>query len=328
VPKAKSILFIAPEFMNLHELILRQMRASGHTVYFVPDRPSKRSFVKILVRKFRFLLGPYLWNHYRSALSEIPANVDEVFIIKGEALTPPILGWMRTRFTKARFQLYLWDCIRRSPGSPALIPVVDRAWTYDYDDAQKFPALRLTSNFYVAPESRSEDWKSLPVKWNLAFFGTAYADRMKILSSISQQLPSDFSFYRFVFFSSSIFYYLRKFFDPSFRQFRSEELSLTPKLGRDWEEVAKSSAGILDIHHPSQSGISIRAIEGLAMGLKVVTTNDRIRHYPFYDERLVKIIDRHQPHIDPEFLRARPSIEPPQAAKDLELSRWLERFFD
>jgi hypothetical protein len=54
-------------------------------------------------------------------------------------------------------------------------------------------------------------------------------------------------------------------------------------------------------------------------------TNENIRHYPFYDERLIRVIDRQNPSIEPEFLQARADVEPPEAVRNLELSQWLQQ---
>ncbi|HXE42792.1 MAG TPA: hypothetical protein VN516_07185, partial [Candidatus Baltobacteraceae bacterium] len=121
--------------------------------------------------------------------------------------------------------------------------------------------------------------------------------------------------------------YARKFFDSNFKKFSASEISLKAKLGEEWRQIASSTVAMLDIHHPRQSGCSHRAIECLALGMKLVTTNDRIREYPFYDERLVHVIDRENPRLDAAFLKARANIQAPQAIMQLEISRWLETIF-
>jgi hypothetical protein len=322
----KSILFIAPEFFNFHQVIQDKLRALGYQVYFVPDRPSKHALIKILIRKARFLLGGYLWRHFTSVLEGVPADIDEVFIIKGEGLTPQLIEWMRTRFSSARFQLYLWDSLQNSSYALDWMCKMDRVWTFDYEDSKKYPELKLTANFYIKNENDSwESWRAEPVLYNLAFFGTAHADRLKVLSEITERMPKEMSIYRLIFFQTPLLYYFRKFFDSAFGKFRSDEMSFKPKLGSEWADIAKSTVAILDIHHPRQTGLTIRAIETLAMGMKLVTTNENIRHYPFYDERLVRIIDRENPSIEPEFLQSRSNVEPPEAVRNLELSRWLQR---
>ena len=299
----------------------------GYKVFFVPDRPSKRAIVKILVRKARWVLGTYLWRHYTKVLANVPSDIDEVFIIKGESFSPSLVRWMRQRFSRARFQLYLWDSLKNSSAALSWMNQMDRVWTFDYEDSKQNPSLKFIPNFCVkvASEEERNAWSTAPIKWNLSFFGTVHTDRLRILNLISNDLPKGVSFYRFLFFQSPVLFYFRKFFDPFFKTFKSEEMSYRAKVGDDWAEIARSTVAILDIHHPGQTGLTHRTLECLGRGMKLVTTNESIKNYPFYDERLIHVIDRQKPEIDTEFLKNRSQIAAPEAIKDLELKQWVRR---
>ncbi len=320
----KSILFISPDFFNYHELIRQELTNQGHTVYFVSDRPSKKAVVKILIRKFRFLLESYIRRHYEKVFNQIPAGIDEVFIIKGEALTSTVVNQMRARFRRARFQIYLWDSLQNNPAALQLTPLMDRVFTFDFDDVTAHRDWRFISNFY---SSNDVTLPAAPIHWNLTFIGTVHSDRLKVLAKISKNLVTSMRFYRFAYFQTPLLYYFRKIFDPAFRHFRPDEMGFKPLLGDDRQKVLSSTVAVLDIHHPKQTGTSHRAIECLAMGLKLVTTNDRFREYPFYDERLVQIIDRNNPEIDPMFLRSRADVPVPAAIAACELKKWLATIF-
>lgn len=321
----KNIVFIAPEFFTFHKQIQKRLEELGHQVYFIPDRPSRKAIVKILIRKFRFLLTFYLNRFFESRAELIPADVEEVFIIRGEGLTATALKALRRRFGKARFQLYLWDSVKRSPGCEALMPLVDRTWTYDIRDAKRYPNLKFTPNFYTIPAWRAplNDFR-----WELAFFGTVHADRLKVISKLSAKLSSSIRFYRFFYFQSPVMYWFRRLFDPAFKNFRADELSLKPKFGADWEEIVREAGAILDVQHPEQGGLTIRTLESLAMGFKVVTTDPSVREYDFYDPRQILLIDRQDPRIDEDFLKGPNDFQMHPKIKELELTSWLGKIFD
>ncbi len=48
--------------------------------------------------------------------------------------------------------------------------------------------------------------------------------------------------------------------------------------------------------------MTIRTIEALACGNKIITTNETIKEYDFYNPNNIWIIDRKSPYIDPEFI--------------------------
>lgn len=321
-----NIVFIAPEFFTFHQKIQSRLEELGHKVHFIPDRPSRKAIVKILIRKARFILEPYLNSFFCDRAAQIPAEqISEVFIIRGEGLTARALSELRKRFSKARFQLYLWDSVARSPGCRDLIPLVERVWTYDLRDAKENPSFKFTPNFYTLPNLRA---KETDFKWDLVFFGTAHADRLKVISKTAKNLPARVRFYRFFYFQSPIMYYFRKIFDRAFHFFKPDELSLKPKFGKEWEEVISETSAVLDVHHPEQGGLTIRTLESLAMGFKVVTTDASIKEYEFYDPNQIQVIDRENPRVDSAFLekpnrfRVHPSIQ------RLELTSWLKNIFD
>ena len=325
-----SILFIAPEFFIFHEQIQRAMESLGHRVHFVSDRPSKNAFVKILIRKARLALIPLLNSYFRRQTAKIrPDSVHEIFIIRGEGLTAKALREMKDRFQHARIQLYLWDNLRRSQGCKELIPVVDRAWTYDLKDSSKYPKLKFTPNFFVL----SDNLKNLKspkdsFQWDLVFFGTAHGDRLKVISKIARALPSPERFYVFLYFQSLILYWARRIFDFSFKNFRADQLSLKPKFGKDWEDIISNASAVLDIHHSQQGGLTIRTLESLALGFKLVTTDASITQYPFFNAEQILVVNRENPEIPSDFLRKPNNFPVHPSLKELELSNWIKRFFD
>ena len=62
------------------------------------------------------------------------------------------------------------------------------------------------------------------------------------------------------------------------------------------------SKAVLDIQFSSQIGLTMRSIECIGMGVKLITTNTSIRKYDFYNENNILIIDRENPIIDWDFL--------------------------
>lgn len=58
---------------------------------------------------------------------------------------------------------------------------------------------------------------------------------------------------------------------------------------------------MLDIEHPRQSGITTRPIEMLPMQKKVITTNQTVKSFDFYNENNFCIIDCDHLNIDNDF---------------------------
>jgi hypothetical protein len=65
----------------------------------------------------------------------------------------------------------------------------------------------------------------------------------------------------------------------------------------------KRSRVILDIQHPAQEGLTMRTIEMIGAGKKLLTTNREVISYDFYDSHNMQYIDRNNPVIDKSFFK-------------------------
>ena len=67
---------------------------------------------------------------------------------------------------------------------------------------------------------------------------------------------------------------------------------------RENVENMKDAKAILDIQFPSQHGLTIRTVEALGSGCKVITTNESVKQYDFYNPQNFLIIEREHPVVD------------------------------
>jgi hypothetical protein len=81
-------------------------------------------------------------------------------------------------------------------------------------------------------------------------------------------------------------------------------LSTRPMTAVDVLQAMRSSKAVLDVEHPRQRGLTMRSIETLLAGRKLVTTNKFIMNCDLYDPSRVSVISRDRPGISEEFLNA------------------------
>lgn len=65
--------------------------------------------------------------------------------------------------------------------------------------------------------------------------------------------------------------------------------------------IYAASRCVVDIEHASQHGLTMRSIEILGLRRKLITTNQDIVNYDFYNENNICIIDRKHPAVDKGF---------------------------
>ena len=89
-------------------------------------------------------------------------------------------------------------------------------------------------------------------------------------------------------------------------------------------EAYSNASAVLDIEHHKQNGLTMRTLEVLGAGLKLITTNKNIRKEDFYSESNVLIIDRGMPNIDKDFLLRRSNIP---LSKKYSIESWIKCIF-
>ena len=85
---------------------------------------------------------------------------------------------------------------------------------------------------------------------------------------------------------------------------------------------------ILDIQHKSQQGLTMRVFEALASKCKLITTNENIKRYDFFNERNVQVINRNDLNLDMEIFESQFYDIPCDIVDKYSLSNWISRIFD
>jgi hypothetical protein len=243
-------------------------------------------------------------------------------VIKGEALTVAAIRRLQKALPDACFTIYFWDSYGNMPkDSFDKVALFDRAFTFDPVDAISDKRLIYRPLFFV------EEQVNLPaVKQDidLLFFGTAHDDRYSILKRIENALPHGIRFAKVLYIPSKGIYYFRRCFDPAFRRARRDEFIFSPLSKQNIMSLVARARAVVDIERVVQTGYTMRSIETIAAGRKIISTNARMAEADFYHENNVAVIDRRNPCVDPGFLES-PFVMPQQQIRQrYTLSSWLD----
>ena len=110
--------------------------------------------------------------------------------------------------------------------------------------------------------------------------------------------------------------------EAKYRDFRFESLKKEYLL----RLIAESKA-VIDSHHPSQSGLTIRTLETLGAKRKLITTNVNVKQYDFYRESNILVVDRSNPVVTSDFLASEYEEIPLEVYKKYSLDGWLYKIF-
>jgi hypothetical protein len=286
-----KVLLLCPSFFGYENEICAKIREQGHEVDLIIDTPSQKSIIKGFIRLFRPLCQGYLYRILMRKFNQLESKAyTKIIIIKGEYITDDIINKLRELHPYAEFVYYNWDSIKNSRYSTSLIYKVDRAYTFDSVDAKQQPKLQLLPLFFL-DEYRTRMAKEPSVyKYDICFIGTARKGRFEHVNSISKANIAK-SLYFHVYVQSRLKHFINRMTIKGYNSFDSRYLSFDSLSSVKVKEIIDQSRAVLDIQHPSQSGLTIRTFECLASRKKLITTNGNIREYDFYNKDNIFVLD-------------------------------------
>ena len=320
----KKILLISPSFFGYEKEIVKYLKQLGACVDYFDQRPANTFWVKGLIRVNRNLLKPLIKRYYNNILLKLSGvSYDYVLVIDGETLMPSILKKLRQQFASAKFILYIWDSLHNRKNAKDLLPFFDKKYSFDKGDSVLLEDVSFLPLFYL------NEYMQIPSKpnfeYDFSFIGTAHSDRYDFLKKMKQQAQHlNLTTFFYLFLHNYRLFLWLKLTNPSFRRSKMNDFNYSPMSRADVLEVFSRSCAIVDVHHPKQTGLTMRTIETLGVKRKLITTNAAIKHYDFYDPNNVLVIDRLDPQLPRDFFNTPYHDIPSEIHQRYSLESWIQ----
>ena len=94
----------------------------------------------------------------------------------------------------------------------------------------------------------------------------------------------------------------------------------------DYLKGLLQSRAILEILQPNQTGMTVRTLEALFMGRKLITDNADAKHFPFYHSDNIYILGSGDNRSLREFHDTPFQSMPPETLSPFEITTWINRF--
>ena len=324
--KNKKILYISPKFFSYENKIKQELEDLGAIVDFFDDRPANDFMTKVFIRfKFKSLIKKKIDEYYENIYSYIlNKKYDFVFVVSPETLSFKELIKIKELQTNAQFILYMWDSFENK-NSFNTIELFDKIYSFDSRDVEKYN-LHFLPLFYSKEYKKKEHLSKY--KHDLSFVATAHSDRYKISKQIENSIGRNkLSVYYYFYLPSIIIYFTRKLFIPKYSYGALSEFSFSSLSQDKIIDVFDNSKVILDINHPLQLGLTMRTIECLGAEKKLITTNQNIKDYDFYNPNNILVIDRKNINIDMSFFEKEYESLSIEIYEKYSLNSWLKNIF-
>jgi hypothetical protein len=318
---SRRVLLIAPRFFGYDHEIADELVRQGAHVDLLPDRPYNTASFKAATRVHPPLTTIAAERFYRRRLQELGATrYDLVMVVQGESISSKILRLLRTSFPDAEVVFYTWDSLKNKPFTRANLSRYDRCLTFDPADSKAYGMVFRPLFFSQGFE------RSIPVDFafDLSFIGTIHSDRYRVIRHLADSLPANVKTYWYLYLQAPWMYWARRLFTATVSSSHASEFHYVPLARHVVQRIFFDSKAILDVEHPKQGGLTMRTIETLGSGTKLITTNPAVRNYDFFNPENICVIDRLKPVIPPEFLETSYIPIPKATYQQYRLTNWVK----
>lgn len=294
-----KVLLIMPLSYGYCDAIISVLKERGDSVFFIPD--FDESLIKRLLRKF-VSIG-FIQNYYiRRKINKIKDdNFDAVLLVRGYCYSFSTINWIKESFIKSKFVLYQWDPISISKFDESAFSLFDRIFSFDKSDCNKYgmnylplffkDSLNKKSIYLEESKTKIREFQS----FDFSFVGSGHSQRLFVLGKLIDILRKrHYSYYIRVYINRFEFYRGLFFNRLGYRKFPREYLTFKPVSKKVADDIMMQTRVVIDIHHPQQTGLSIRIMEVLGAGKSIITTNKSILDEPFFDPNIIGFIENCQ----------------------------------
>jgi hypothetical protein len=314
-PNVKRIVCIAPVFFDYHRSVAEALEAKGWTVNLFPEKPNPYLLkpLKMLSKRWALRLQEA---HLRKILRATRDHTcEQLFVIRGEILTPAFMTAFKAQHPGCRSTLYQWDSLRNNPYAQ-LIDSFDQVYTFDSQDARNDSRIHYLPLFYGKEYETLRKLRDPQI--DCTFIGTYTPERLALLATIRQQLLQQGL-------SHELFLYCQPltYLKARLQGKKLPGVSIRPLNRQQVLQRLGNARCVLDMPHPQQSGLTMRTFETLGAHRKLVTTNTHIVGEPFFTPETIQVLNS-AGTIDPIFLRTA-TDNFPDVLEAYALENWLDQ---
>lgn len=301
--KNKKILFLSVSFFKYESAIAKRLIEIGAEVDFYDERPSNSNFSKGIIRFNKKIYQSQINKYYHKILKEIEdKRYDYFLLIKGEAIPVFFLEKIKEWNPDMEMIYYNFDPLKEYPDLISNLKYFDRKITFEYDDSVTY-GLHFRPLFYL-DEYKCLNENSNVFDYDIVFIGSAHTDRYLVGEEVKTKADSlNLKTFFYYYAMGKIAFRIKKLIDKNLKTFDNKKLSFEKLNHQQIINYYRKSKAVLDINKPFQYGLTMRTFEVLASGRKLITTNQDIKNYPFYNPNNILVLDRENIELNYDFFK-------------------------
>ena len=242
---------------------------------------------------------------------------DQILVLNADTFDHSTLEYIKK--STNRFITFLYDNLDRFPVQDKL-HFFDKIYSFDDKDIEKHEFERLTNYNYLPFLSQEKQNPSEDALY-ITSYDKKRIKQLEILSRKFEELRLKFDLY--VIGKKSWKNQLMKPFSKNKIVFTRKRIN-----HENLPEFYKRTKVILDLMRENQYGLSFRVFEAMALEKKIITDNEKIKNYDFYNPNNILVLNKDFSNITKEFFETPYQSLPEEIYKKYTLEKWVERVFN
>ncbi|SIP99122.1 hypothetical protein SAMN05880574_103153 [Chryseobacterium sp. RU37D] len=246
---------------------------------------------------------------------------DQILVLNPDTFDIATLEKIR-KYTD-RLITYLYDNLERVPVEGRL-HFFDKIFSFDISDVEKHSFEKITNYIYLPylPKEKQNPQMDL-------FYITSYDNRrVSLIKQLAKKLINiGMKFQIMVIGKKSWKHQLRNLFIKV-----PENLFLIFSIKKiphdDLPKYYKNSKVLLDLMREGQYGLSFRIFEAMSLEKKIITDNEAIRSYDFYNPNNILILNENISNLDKTFFETPYQTVPKEIYYRYTLDCWVNKVFE
>ncbi|UUV20634.1 hypothetical protein [Paenimyroides aestuarii] len=288
-----KITIVAFDLWGFNKKVADYLIKQNHEITFLDSNNIRFIYKNKLQRVLNFLSKLFLNKNIKkdfinkTLIKEISnlTTQDYILIVNPNQFRNDITLLLRDK--TANFIAYNYDSLARIPLPSNYNELFDKIFSFDIKDVKENSFLTLLTNFIYLDKNIN------PFPKNKAFIILSKSyEREVILSKIANILDEK-GFHNYEFIVAN----------PETKKV-NKRIHLTEehvKLEVVIEKM-KDAEILIDLVRPNQTGLSFRIFEAMALHKKVITNNETVKNYDFYNENNILVINKDRIDIPDAFL--------------------------
>ena len=246
-------------------------------------------------------------------------NYDLILVIVGRHLEPNIFREFCMKNEGARKVLYLWDDVKRVENFNEIEGCFDDIFSFDQIDVREYGFQMLPLFFTDYHRYRGEE-----KKYRFGLMGMLHSERLSLFDQVARahNLREEDCF---VYLLGAKFRHFLTWFLPMRKRWTGRKyIHVNGMPFKSCADILKQTKVALDVQFGSQNGLTLRTLEALAANTKLITTNQNVMQYDFYNPNNICVIKRDAPNVPEGFFEKEYELVSTDIVERYSLSNWVK----